>query len=457
MTRRNLFVALAALTIANRAADSDGAGPRFELRAGEHYFRVDGHPAFVLGRNPVGMKPADYAEHFRHTAAAGEGFIRIHFTYMLPNEKPGVIDAGMLKAWDAILDSAEQHGLAVLPVLGIWAMWNDGSNKEHWHNWDKNPFNVARGGPAHRPSELFEEGACQKLWLQRTETFVKHWAHRRAIVGWEIFSELDLVTGATPARAVSFAERAAAVIRAADPWKRPVTAAQAGINGWPLLLKSSALDFIQIHPYADGRFGGRLDDLILATVRERLTKYGKPVLIGECGLNSGPPRGTLDVAPRAEIGLRHALWAALVSGAMNGRAFWWQDGYDRFEQADICRLYHELAKPAAAFVRNVDYTNFAPLPCPLSPGLKGAMLGNDKERLGWFRDAACEPPEWPMKPLSGQTVAVKVPGDAWQAEFFDPITGKPIGESRLTVREQYIRMVLPEFQDSIAVRLTRLD
>ena len=59
-----------------------GTRPRLELRSGENYFRVDGRPAFVLGRNPVGMSPKAYDDHFRHAAAAGERFMRIHFTFM---------------------------------------------------------------------------------------------------------------------------------------------------------------------------------------------------------------------------------------------------------------------------------------------------------------------------------------------------------------------------------------
>ena len=431
--------------------------PRFELRPGENYFRADGRPAFVLGRNPAGMNPNAYDDHFRHAAAAGERFMRIHFTFIPPGEKAGAIDAGMLKSWDAVLDAAEQHSLAVLPVLGVWADWNDGSKQEHWHTWDKNPFNAVRGGPAKRPGELFEDSPCRQLWLKRLETFVRRWSHRRAIVGWEIFSELDLVTGVTEERAVQFTERAAAVIRSADPWKRPITASQAGINEWPKLLKSAALDFIEIHPYTDGAFGGRLDDLIISTVRTRLKKYGKPVFIGECGLNSAPPRGTLEVAPRAEVGIRHAIWASVVSGAMNGRALWWQDGYDQFEKADLCCHYHQAAAPAAAFVRGVDFTGFAPVPCALSDGLKGAMIGNDRTRLGWLRDARCNPPDWPMPPVSGQTVTVDADGDSWQVEFFDPATGKSTGESRLAVRDGHVRIVLPEFQGSIAVRLKRLE
>ena len=437
------------------ASREAGAAPCFELRAGEKYFRVDREPAFVLGRNPAGMNPQAFDEHFRLAAGAGERLMRIHFTYFPPGEKAGEIDAGMLQAWDRILDAAEARGLAVLPVLGVWADWNDGSRKEVWHGWDKNPFNAARGGPAKEPAELFADTPCRRLWLQRLETFVRRWSGHRAIVGWEIFSELDLVTGATEGRAVDFAQRAAAVIRAADPWKRPVTASQAGICEWPTLLRSAALDFIEIHPYANGAFGGRLDELILSTVRQRLEKYGKPVLIGESGLDAGPPRGTLDAAPRAEVGIRHAIWAAVVSGAMNGRMLWWQDGYDQFEHADLCRHYDEAAAPAAAFVRGVDCAGFAPVPCDLPVGLKGAVIGNDRVRLGWFRDARCGPPEWFLARLANQEVTVKAPGKTWQVDFYDPATGQCTGKSELAARDQRLRVMLPAFEGSVAVKLTQ--
>jgi hypothetical protein len=398
-----------------------------------------------------------YDDHFRHAAAAGERFVRIHFTFSPPNEKAGKIDAGVLKSWDEVLDAAEKHGLAVLPVLGVWADWNDGSRKETWHRWHENPFNSRRGGPAKRPGELFDDTPCRKLWLKRLETFVEHWRDRRAIVGWEIFSELDLVTAATEDRAVALAERAAAVIRAADPWKRPVTASQGGTNEWPKLLRSKALDFIQVHPYAGGKEKGHLDELIISTVRARLEKYGKPVLLGECGLDAAPPRRTLDVAARASVGIRHAIWAGVVSGAMNGRMLWWQDGYDQFEKADLCRHYHKAAAPAAAFVRGVDCTGFAPVACDLPPGVKGAVIGNGKLRLGWFRDSRCVPPDWPMKPLADQKVKVRAPGKSWEVESFDTITGKSTSKRRLTARNGRLEVNLPEFRGSVAIKLKRLD
>ena len=441
-----MFITTVLLALAWPGFGQPSDGPRFELRPGENYFRVSGRPAFVLGRNPAGRNPPAFDEHFRHAAAAGEQFVRIHFTFMPPGEKAGEIDAGMLAGWDAILDAAEKRGLAVLPVLGVWANWNDGSHKETWHQWDRNPFNVERGGPAKRPSELFDDTPCRKLWLKRLETFVTRWARRRAIVGWEIFSELDLVTGATEEHAVEFTERAAAAIRAADQWKRPITASQAGVNEWPKLSRSATLDFLEIHPYADRT--GHLDDLIITSIRSRLAKYRKPVLIGESGLNSAPPRNTLEVAPRAVIGIRHAIWAAVVSGAMNGRALWWQDGYDQFENADLCRHYHQAAATAAAFVRDVDYTDFVPVPCVSSTGVKGAVLGNDKLRLGWFRDVRCVPPDWPTPAVTGETVTVNVPDGSWQVEFVDPVTGQVTGKGHLTDR-----ISLPEFHGSVAFRL----
>ena len=80
---------------------------------------MDGTPAFVLGRNPVGINPEDFAAHFGNATTAGERFVRIHFTCSPAGEKPGEVHPGMLQAWDAVLDSAERHRLAVLPVLGI--------------------------------------------------------------------------------------------------------------------------------------------------------------------------------------------------------------------------------------------------------------------------------------------------------------------------------------------------
>lgn len=435
-----------------QAAPVSTNAPVFELRKGERYFRADGTPAFVLGRNPVGVDAAAFAEHFQH-AAAGERFIRIHFTYSPAGETAGEIHPDMLRMWDAVLDAAEKNNLAVLPVLGIWSDWNDGSHGETWHLWERNPFNAILGGPAKRPSELLEDSECQKLWFKRLETLVKHWAHRRCIVGWEIFSEVDLITGATEDRAVEFATRAAAIVQASDPEHRPTTVSQSGIKVWPKLLVSDAVQIVSVHPYAADPFGGNLDELILKSVRERLQTCRKPVLIGECGLDWAAPRGTLDVAPGAEVGIRHAIWASVVSGAMSGRMLWWQDGWDQFEKTDVCRHYEQAAVPTAAFVKGIDFTGFAPVVCE-APGLMGAMLGNDHQLIGWFRDVRCVPPQWPQRRVRGRSVTLGGRTGKWLVEFVDVLSGQVIKRRTEMARKRELKISMPAFRGSIALRLT---
>jgi hypothetical protein len=135
---------------------------------------------------------------------------------------------------------------------------------------------------------------------------------------------------------------------------------------------------------------------------------------------------------------------------------WWQDGYDQFEKADLCRHYDQAAAPAASFVRGVDFAGFGPIQCDLCAGLRGAVIGNDKMCLGWFRDARCSPPRWPMKPLSGQCATVPALGKSWRVKFFDPVSGRSTGSRRVDVPKGRLRIPLPEFQGSIAVQLKRL-
>jgi len=243
------------------------------------------------------------------------------------------------------------------------------------------------------------------------------------------------------------------VVRAADSAHRPTTISQAGVNAWPKLLGSDAVQIVQVHPYAAHPYGGNLDELILNSVRERLRTYRKPVLIGECGLDWAPPRGTLDVAPRAEVGIRHAIWASVVSGAMSGRMLWWQDGWDQFEKADVCRHYEQAAATASAFVKGMDFTDFAPVVCE-APGLVGAMLGNDLRLIGWFRDARCVPPQWTLREVSGRELTLSGHTGTWKVEFVDTASGKLISTRTLKAKKNQLKIPLPTFEGAIALRLT---
>jgi hypothetical protein len=61
-----------------------------------------------------------------------------------------------------------------------------------------------------------------------------------------------------------------------------------------------------------------------------------------------------------------------------------------------------------------------------------------------------------MKQLSDQRVTMGAPGSSWEVELFDPVTGKPIRKSKITVRDRRLQISLPAFQGSVAVKLRRL-
>jgi hypothetical protein len=252
-------------------------------------------------------------------------------------------------------------------------------------------------------------------------------------------------------------DRTAAVIRAADGAHRPVTASLADTGTWPNFYRIADIDFINTHPYP---LSAELDRQTVSQVRNYLTAYGRPVLIGESGLSAATPDsadGHVTVSDMAPAGIRHALWASVVSGAMNGRGWYWEDGFGiYFPELGMPFLekYQTTERPAADFVQGVDFAGFKPVKAFFSPGLWGAVTGNDHSMIGWYRDAKSEPPAWPTNRLiSGVTVSIVAPGASgdWRVVFIDTRTGKRIIVSdMIRAREQKLAITLPDFKDDIA-------
>jgi hypothetical protein len=428
-----------------------------EWRQGEPYFRVGGRQSFVLGRNLTGWQLQQFESSLDWARESGEKIVRVHLTTgFVPRAAAGEMDEDWARRWETVFDMAAERGISVLPVLAVWADWNDDSSRP-WHLWQKNPYNVALGGPAKRPVALFQDSECRKLWLQWLAKLVKRWEGRQNILGWEAFSELDLVTGSTEDAALAFMEQAAKVIRGADRRSRPVTASLAGIKEWPKLFASDSLDFIQVHPYADHpRFAGNLSEMILLSVRERVARYRKPVLIGECGLDSaGPSPKSLTLALGAHIGIKHAIWASVFSGAMNGRMLWWEDGYDQYHHLDLHAKYKHASAPVARFVEGVDFEGFAPIEADGSPKVRACAMGNSGVVLGWVRDAQCVAPDWPARRVAGEAVSVNAPGSAsrWKVEFYDTSSGGLLCTLYARGEGRKLTLSLPPFEDSIAFKI----
>jgi hypothetical protein len=485
--------------------------------AQEFYFRDNLTQSLLIGRNPTGwdtdgsalVNTQHFDELFGYAAAAGERIMRIHVIVgARPNPTlAGDVDCNWLAFWDEVLTRADQNGLHVLPVFGIHGQWKETGGVD---NWDTNEYNAAVGKTcldlttncrAATPAGLLDvttPGGTGLTWIAWVRTVVAHWKGRSNIVGWEIFSEVDLITGSTEPAAAAFVEAAAAEIRLEDPG-RPVTASLSGTIDWPLV-NTSSIDFIQIHPYSSSPIWGpgNLDEMILAFVRDRRVNYpDKPLFVGESGLHYLQPADPLNTVtlgePGARTSINQAIWAGVVSGAMNARTLWWEDGFDRYHIADLCvtdpmtglpvypqysgytectdgdsntkltlrALYADAAAPAATFVQGVDYAGFVPVTFTAGANVYGAALGNANMVLGWVKDAqSTAATNWTgAGQLTGETVTLDVSGSSadWLVDFYDPFdaTGAVV-QSIDADQDQAtgdITFTLPAFTGSIAFKV----
>ena len=318
-----------------------GAGP---------YFIVGGTSRVVMSRNITGTSVSAIERLLDQAAAAGDTLIRIHLIHGLGSgvTPAGAVDPGWASQWDQVFDYADHAGLYVIPVFGVWADWNDGTPDLGYANWSMNPWNSANGGPAADPGELWQSGTAVRAgWMAWLGALVDRWQARPNIAAWEIFSELDIATGAGEAGAAAFAAEASSLVRGKDGGRRPIMASLSALDDWPMLNGSDAVDILQIHGYADP-----LDSFLITQVGALLAEYGKPVLIGESGLSAAAPVGNTETTEaNAALDVRHAVWAGVVSGAMNARGLWWEDGYAVYEPPGLALVnsYADVEAAAAAF------------------------------------------------------------------------------------------------------------
>ncbi len=436
--------------------------PKITLTKGDFYFSLDGIQQFFFSRNVAGYEPQQYLQLLDLTRNGGSRMVRIQLDSMGTGITPkGEVDMVWAQKWERVFDKAAADGLYMILTFTAWYDWNNGTPDFGYSNWKANSFNTANGGKAATPAELFKPGSSiQTMWLAWMKKLVERWQVRENIAAWEVFSEVNLATGPTQTSGIAFVEKAAALIRSADSHQRPITASLADTSGWPSFNFSNAIDFINIHPYPPS---GQLDRKILTDVPSIINKYKKPVMIGESGLSALTPDSepaTLTTAVRADVGIKHAIWAGMVSGAMNGRALWWEDGVGiYFPELSWSYLnkYANADLAASRFIDKVDFKNFKPLNIQSSSAITGAVIGNEKMILGWFRDAKCEPPDWKLQPvISKQSVTISVPGSTtnWKVDFFNTKTGVDIVNSAVITRKgKTVTITLPDFTDDIAFKM----
>ena len=199
----------------------------------------------IFIRNPTGYTPEDFSLLLDWARQGGTKLLRIHLTVGWNTDEfpwsttTGAVNEAWAQDYDRLFDQAEADGIWIMPVFSAWFNWNDGAPDFGGPDWQYNPYNQANGGPFTEPGELFQpDSPTQQAWMAWVKTLVERWQGRNNIVAWEIFSEINIASGApgntgadgavAEPMAEDFTNRLAAMIRAADTKHRPLTVSLAG-------------------------------------------------------------------------------------------------------------------------------------------------------------------------------------------------------------------------------------
>lgn len=300
-------------------------------------------------------------------------------------------------AWrvDRILDLAEERSIALQLVLQQHSQFETGN----WSSWAGNPWNVENGGPCTTSMEFFTRPDVVEGFDRKVRYLVARYADSPALMAWELWNEVDLIEGYRSGIVAEWSHERVRRLRALDAYAHLVTTSYAmpafGDQDWGF----EGYDFAQLHNY----LAAYRDALPLFA--ESLRAFGKPVVVGEFGIDV---MGQTNLADADATHLVNATLLALLSGYTGGAMSWWWDNY-----LDPQGLWDEIAGPARA-LRDLDVQVVGdPLDSVAAAGtpepevlaartLTGALLWLHDPGSEWDRSG-----DWTAVPFEGVVVDVQ--------------------------------------------------
>jgi hypothetical protein len=254
---------------------------------------------------------------------------------------------------DVLLDDALANGVRVNLVVNNHGQAAPDADRE----WKDNPWNSANGGPLAEPYALFVDPRALAGQANLRRYLVARYADHPAILGWKLWSEINLTAVGDRQRRgggsdrglppmVSHQERLATLVRwhgeaaahlhAIDAYRHPVTTHWSGDyrKPNPEVCALPGIDYLCIDAYHGGSRGVTLIDLLYDGMHHPtrgLGRFGKPLLVTEFG---GTSQGAQDGQLAAE--LASAPWAALVSGNAGMPFTWWFEWVDQGGRWQSC-------------------------------------------------------------------------------------------------------------------------
>ncbi|HOU55039.1 MAG TPA: hypothetical protein PLQ97_14010 [Myxococcota bacterium] len=300
---------------------------RRTVRDGRPALERDGRPFVPYGFNAGWMGPKGTGDYERWFARCSGGFSRKWMTSFdgTALEWLAGADGGAYEGLgrynqkaaarlDRILELAESQGVALQLVFQQHSQFQT----THWSSWEQNPWNAANGGPCQASMEFFTNPDVVDGFDRRMRYLVARYGDSPAILAWELWNEVDLIEGYDPAIVSRWSRERVSLLRQWDPYGHLVTTSYAlpafSDQDWDF----EGYDLVQLHTYLKSYWDA------LEVFAGPLLAYGKPVVVGEFGIDY------LGEANRRDQEAVHlvngTLWSVML-GYTGGVMSWWWDSW----------------------------------------------------------------------------------------------------------------------------------
>lgn len=340
------------------------SNPGFVRRVADNprYFQFDdGSPFFMVGLNICWGDLKTYETDFAKLQSVGGNFARLWLSNRaLESNKTGIgkYDLENAAYYDAVLETAERHGIRCMAALGTYGQLTAGGFFGEG-KWNVNPYNTANGGPATQPADAFSPGIARDYYKRQLRYLIARYGSYSNLAFWEFWNEQDLAGGAI---AADWTCEMAVYLKQHDPYGRLVTTSFSGA-GEAAVWNCPEIDLTQSHIYGDHEtllpaMYDRTPSITSAVRRD--WKFNKPTLIGELGICWRDNDKQHDPA-NTGTNLHNGLWAAAFSGAAGSGMYWWWDNY--VAPRDQWKQFAGFA----AFVKTIDWpkSRFQPIDVPM--------------------------------------------------------------------------------------------
>lgn len=326
-------VTLPPATTTFTVSNSSPSGPQgyVKIAANNLYFATDqGAPLPLVGENVCWYDNGgtyDYDRWFGKMNQAGENYARIWmcpWAFGLECFADSRTNYHLDTAWqlDYVLQLAEAKGIYLLLCLDYHGMFE--TQPDYWggnNYWPQNPYNTANGGPCSTQDAFFTNAQAAQIYQKRLRYLIARYGYSTHLLAWEFFNEIDNEYQYLNATDVAnWHGSMGQWLHAHDPYGHLVTTSLTGSSDRPEIWSLPQLDFAQYHAYAIPR----LTTNLTATAQSFTTRYQKPMLIGEFGVDwRGWNRSTVDPYLR---GFRQGIWTGALGGtAGTAMSWWWED------------------------------------------------------------------------------------------------------------------------------------